>query len=134
MRPTVEVASPALMKHFVDAATAQAHKVAAAEDILAILTGAAPDAVAEDTFYVQDCSGFRAAAKMPANAPIHEGERYGVAPVTLFRLTSEGTLHVLGICIDWKEDPAQRAAVTLFNKRARATDDKSGEATDWPWR
>jgi len=85
-----------------------------------------------NSFYIQDCSYFRAAIGADAHADMtsNDGTRRLCAAVTLFHLTEQGTLHPLAIAIDYKG--SLRESVVIFNKRASPSDPEPKD--DWPWR
>lgn len=127
---TLEIASAKWIEAFKTAALAQKNQAMAD-----IISGKASDSDGRDSFYVQDYSWFRKAVGLGPTDTIQsdDGSRKTSAPVVLFRLTgANGKLHPLAICIDFKVSLDQ--LVTIFNKRLRETDSRSGEETDWPWR
>ncbi|EUC60806.1 lipoxygenase [Rhizoctonia solani AG-3 Rhs1AP] len=84
--------------------------------------------------YVQDYSYFRSAMGLSDDQELASGNgRYGCAPVALFQLGDNGSLHPLAIVIDYKGSMA--ASVVIFNKRLTpASANLDEEAHDWPWR
>lgn len=90
----------------------------------------------EKDLYVQDCSYFRNAAGLgPDDVMISEdpyGNRFCCAAVSLFQLNSDGKLHPLAICVDYKVD--MKSSVVIFNKRLNPSDVNPPEKEDWAWR
>lgn len=84
------------------------------------------------SFYIQDCSYFRDAARIGADNSMVDGERHLCAAVSLFQLHSDGRLHPLAIIIDYRGSIEN--SVTIFNKRLSPSDPIGSENTDWPWR
>lgn len=101
--------------------------------------------------YIQDCSYFRKAIKIPGGqtmssqpqesakgkGTLHTDSsdkiRFAVAAVCLFHLEpTTGRLHPLAIIIDYKGSIEN--SVVIFNQRLRESDDTIDQATDWPWR
>lgn len=124
---TITRASPAFVKEFVEAATANG------DDKWAQLIPTLDTA----SLFVQDCSYYREALGVESEKTLYHKESYSddnwaCAPVTLYRLYGDGKLHPVAICIDYKRTMA--ASVTIFNKRMSPTDAATNEATDWPWR
>ena len=96
-----------------------------------LITSAEPE-----SFYIQDCSYFREAIKLPPDETMiseqASGNRFTCASVSLFHLNADGLLHPLSIICDYKG--SMEKSVTIFNKRVSPSDDVSKERTDWPWR
>ena len=86
--------------------------------------------------YMQDCSYFREACGYQADDVMIDedkmGNRFGCAAVTLFILNSDGQLHPLAICPDYKV--SMEKSVVIFNKRLSPSDSTASEKEDWPWR
>lgn len=89
-----------------------------------------------DSLYVQDYSYFRAAVGAAPDAPMVSGtgsqKRYACAAVSLFQLSASGKLHPLAVVLDYRK--TMETSVVMFNRRLRASDPTTNEATDWPWR
>lgn len=90
------------------------------------------DSAQPKSFYIQDCSYFRDAARVGADKLMADGERHLCAAVSLFQLHSDGRLHPLAVIIDYKGSIEN--SVTIFNKRLSPSDPTGSENTDWPWR
>ena len=60
------------------------------------------------------------------------GNRFCCAAVSLFQLNSDGKLHPLAICVDYKVD--MKSSVVIFNKRLNPSDISPPEKEDWAWR
>jgi hypothetical protein len=88
--------------------------------------------------FIQDGSYFRKAVGVsdPATVLHHKqpgsDECWAVGAVSLFQLHSNGRLHPVAICIDYKG--SLEKSVTIFNQRMTPWDSTIGEKDDWPWR
>ena len=86
--------------------------------------------------YIQDCSYFRDACGYQADDVMMDddklGNRFSCAAVSLFHLNSDGRLHPLAICTDYKV--SMQKSIVMFNKRLSPSDSTASEKEDWPWR
>ena len=94
---TITLASPAWVKAYSEAATAQGRL-----DARDFITRAEPSSL-----YIQDASYFREAVKAASDDNLVSkdpdmDDRYQYASVTLYKLDKGGRLHPLAIVIDWK--------------------------------
>ena len=123
---TITTVSPKLLDEFKAAAASQN-----LEDVSTLL-----ESTDINDLYVQDCSYFREAAGVqPNDVLISEddtGNRFCCAAVSLFQLHTDGRLHPLAICIDYKVD--MKHSIVIFNKRLDPSNNIPPEKEDWPWR
>ncbi|KIY02439.1 uncharacterized protein Z520_02578 [Fonsecaea multimorphosa CBS 102226] len=117
---TIQQASAEWLKAFTDASQSST-------EIHSLLSSGSPE-----SFYVQDCSYFRAAVGADQHADLisNDGMRRLCASVSLFQLTDAGVLHPLAIAVDYKGSLAD--SVVIFNKRSNPSDPEAKD--DWPWR
>lgn len=104
-------------------------KIQGKDAIYKLLTTVSPGSL-----YIQDYSYFRAALGVAPDAPLtsDDGKRVCCAAVTLFQLDSDGSLHPLGIVLDYLG--SMEKSVVIFNQRLSASDPTGPEYEDWPWR
>jgi hypothetical protein len=123
---TITSASTARIAEFKAAADVQGLKA-----MVKLLTSADPK-----DLYVQDCSYFREALGLQPDDvmmdPDPVGNRFGCAAISLFQLNSDGRLHPLAICTDYKV--SMDKSIVVFNKRLHPSDSTATEQEDWPWR
>ena len=127
---TIQIASDEWISRFKQAADLQ--KLSAVLDLI--------QKVKTGSLFVQDCSYFRDAVKLPPQAELKAEDRYATAAVTLYHLPVSGRLHPIAIIIDWRG--ATQDSVTIFNKQLTPLDPQSSDYQsqlkeqndDWPWR
>lgn len=92
------------------------------------------NSMSADMMYIQDYSHFRNACGAAPTTVLQssDGTRFACASVTLFQLTREGTLHPMGIVLDYQN--SMDSSVCIFNRRMGPEDSTEFEAKDWPWR
>ena len=116
---TIQKAGPSWVKQFAELSQSK-------QEMYRVLSGDA------ESFYVQDCSYFRAAIGADEHADMvsADGMRRLPAAVTLFQLNDVGVLHPLAVAIDFKG--SLKDSVVIFNERLNTASPESSD--NWPWR